>query len=98
MQRVKRLARSIGVSLNAWKLAPTSVLILSGLQCLHERRTFRSRRARIGESIELHRSFFYGEGFCGEQPPFGAARPLPELPPPARDGIELDPPGGHPPR
>src|SRR3989442_13274924 len=90
MQRVKRLARSIGVSLNAWKLTPTSVLILSGLQCLHERRAFRSGRARIGEAVKLHRSFFHRERFCGEQPSFGPAHPLLELLAAAGDGIELD--------
>src|SRR5436309_10486447 len=95
MQRVERLTRSIGVRANVWKLAPTSILILSGLQCLHERSAFGCGRAGIRERIELHRSFFRGESLSREQPPFGSLDPLLELLAAARNGIELDRPQHH---
>src|SRR5215510_14724296 len=79
MQGVKRLARGIGVRPDAWKLAPTSILILSSLQYLHERSALGLRCAGIRERIELHGSLFRGESLCREQPPFGSVHALLEL-------------------
>src|SRR5262245_54382368 len=90
VQCIKSLACGIGIWRNAWKLAPTPVLILSRLQRLHKRCAFRCRRTRIEKRIELHRSLFHGVWFCGEQPAFSATDALLELFATTRQRIELD--------
>src|SRR2546430_17602400 len=52
MQGIKRQACGIGVCSNAWNLAPTSIFILTALECLHERRAFGLTRAGIPGGIE----------------------------------------------
>src|SRR5262245_12878779 len=58
MQGVESLASGVGIRPNAWKLAPTAVLILDRPQRLHEWRALRCGRARISERVELHGSLF----------------------------------------
>ena len=70
IQRVAFRGR-IRVAPQARELAPAPIRVLSSLQDPDKRSSFGGAGPRVGQSVELHRSFFRRRRPGGKQPPFG---------------------------